>query len=106
MLSSGKSSVRCSGSGLVCREETPIENISGGRFGGDSMSGIKFMRFGLLWRSRACFFCADYDISYSVALGFRSINVLPEVIQDEGPPKVCPETLLDISFSVAKLLVC
>ena len=34
-------------SGLIFREGAPIEKISGGRFGGDSMSGI----LKLLWAS-------------------------------------------------------
>ena len=39
-------------SGLPVLEGAPIENISGGRFGGDSMSGILKFRSGLLFRKR------------------------------------------------------
>ena len=39
-------------SGLVFLEGAPMEKISGGRFGGDSMSGILKYRSGLLFRKR------------------------------------------------------
>ena len=39
-------------SGLPVLDGAPIENISGGRFGGDSMSGILKFRSGLLFRKR------------------------------------------------------